>query len=232
MDSRRLPERVPDADPPSLVVRGVTPAVDAGRYAVKRLVGDELRVGAHIFKDGHDALAARLLLWPPGERTPESVPSLLRLPRISLVRHNPSRPAGQMAFHGQPLISTVSRSGRTSLEKKVAAAQGFGSNLIKGRDLVRTAEPHARGANHARLLEHRRLVGDAGPYQSARVRAALSPYLLSEMGVYAPLKLFPRPERDFGSGKTTAAGVAPDNNFPQWPRKTSGRHLEEPPPPR
>jgi len=60
MDSRRVAERVPDADPPSLVVRGVTPAVDAGRYAVKRLVGDELRVGADIFKDGHDALAARL----------------------------------------------------------------------------------------------------------------------------------------------------------------------------
>ena len=73
MDARRAAERVPDAAPPSLVVRHLTPAVEGGRYAVKRLLGDELRVGADLFKDGHDTLAARALVWPPGERRPSAV---------------------------------------------------------------------------------------------------------------------------------------------------------------
>ena len=35
------------------------PALDDGRHAIKRVVGDELVVEADIFKDGHDRLAAQ-----------------------------------------------------------------------------------------------------------------------------------------------------------------------------
>lgn len=39
-----------------VVIESVAPAVDAGRYPVKRVVGDRLRVEADVFADGHDAL--------------------------------------------------------------------------------------------------------------------------------------------------------------------------------
>jgi starch synthase (maltosyl-transferring) len=44
------------------VIENITPCVDGGRSAVKRVVGDEVIVEADCFADGHDVLAA-LVLW-------------------------------------------------------------------------------------------------------------------------------------------------------------------------
>ncbi len=47
------------APPPSpILIENVEPAVDCGRYPVKREVGDTLTVSADIFREGHDKLAA------------------------------------------------------------------------------------------------------------------------------------------------------------------------------
>jgi starch synthase (maltosyl-transferring) len=43
------------------VIDAVRPAVDGGRFAVKRVAGEALEVEAHCFADGHDVLRARLL---------------------------------------------------------------------------------------------------------------------------------------------------------------------------
>tara|TARA_R110002020_G_scaffold58372_7_gene160076 strand:+ start:2702 stop:5776 length:3075 start_codon:yes stop_codon:yes gene_type:complete len=45
---------------PRLVVEAVTPCVEGGDFAVKRVVGDTVEVGAAIFADGHEQLAAEL----------------------------------------------------------------------------------------------------------------------------------------------------------------------------
>ena len=74
MEPGRAAERDPDRTLPHLVVDNIAPAVADGRHAVKRLVGDGLRVGADIFTDGHDLLAARVLYLTPGERRTLSVP--------------------------------------------------------------------------------------------------------------------------------------------------------------
>jgi starch synthase (maltosyl-transferring) len=44
-----------------VVIEAVEPQVDGGRFPVKRSVGEELRVEADVFTDGHDQLAAALL---------------------------------------------------------------------------------------------------------------------------------------------------------------------------
>ena len=49
---------------PRLAIEKVIPAVDEGRFPVKRVVGDVVKVEADIFGDGHDPLAA-VLLWRP-----------------------------------------------------------------------------------------------------------------------------------------------------------------------
>src|SRR4026209_1134967 len=48
-------------DPPRLVIEHVTPQLDGGRYPIKRIAGSLVEVGADIFKDGHDLIAARIL---------------------------------------------------------------------------------------------------------------------------------------------------------------------------
>ena len=60
MEPGRAVERDPDRTLRHLVVGDIAPAVEDGRYAVKRLVGDGLRIGADIFTDGHDVLACRV----------------------------------------------------------------------------------------------------------------------------------------------------------------------------
>ena len=42
------------------VIEGVAPAIDAGRFPIKRVVGDAVEVEADCFADGHDTLACRL----------------------------------------------------------------------------------------------------------------------------------------------------------------------------
>ncbi len=48
------------------VVEGVAPAVDGGRFAIKRVAGEEIVVEADCFTDGHDQIAC-LLLWRRAE---------------------------------------------------------------------------------------------------------------------------------------------------------------------
>lgn len=50
-----------------VVIEDIKPELDGGRYAVKRIVGDRVRVTAAIFTDGHDHVAARLMYRPNSE---------------------------------------------------------------------------------------------------------------------------------------------------------------------
>ncbi len=58
--------RVPDEGRIRAVIESVTPQVDGGRFAVKRVVGDEFDVEADCFADGHDAVLA-MLCWRRGQ---------------------------------------------------------------------------------------------------------------------------------------------------------------------
>ncbi|MGC3986206.1 MAG: alpha-1,4-glucan--maltose-1-phosphate maltosyltransferase [Pseudorhodoferax sp.] len=51
---------MPDQGQARAVIDAVLPQVDAGRFAVKRVVGEALAVTAHVFTDGHDKVRARL----------------------------------------------------------------------------------------------------------------------------------------------------------------------------
>jgi starch synthase (maltosyl-transferring) len=56
------------------VIEHVTPSVDCGCFAVKRIVGDDVEVEADCFTDGHDSLACLLLWRPEGETTWQETP--------------------------------------------------------------------------------------------------------------------------------------------------------------
>ena len=50
--------------PSRVAIDRVSPEVDGGRFAVKRVVGEALVVGADIVCDGHDDLDCRLRVRP------------------------------------------------------------------------------------------------------------------------------------------------------------------------
>ncbi len=51
-----------------VVIEAVTPEVDGGRHAARRIVGDKVEAGAAIYADGHEVVAARLLYKPAGTK--------------------------------------------------------------------------------------------------------------------------------------------------------------------
>src|SRR5688572_21660991 len=56
------------AAPPRIHVNLPAPAVDGGRYPVKRCVGDIVKVTADVFRDGHEILRAVVRYKAPGGR--------------------------------------------------------------------------------------------------------------------------------------------------------------------
>jgi starch synthase (maltosyl-transferring) len=49
-----------------LVIEGITPQIDGGRFPIKRTIGEDVIVEADIFADGHDKVAAALKYRPGG----------------------------------------------------------------------------------------------------------------------------------------------------------------------
>ena len=68
VDAVRVPSVDEAAASARLAIENITPAVDQGRFVVKRIVGETVRVEADIFGDGHDPLSAALL-WRPADET-------------------------------------------------------------------------------------------------------------------------------------------------------------------
>ena len=50
-----------------VVIEAVSPEIDGGRSAIKRVVGDQVHVEADIFTDGHDVINAAVLSRLAGE---------------------------------------------------------------------------------------------------------------------------------------------------------------------
>ena len=61
-----MPDKTRREPPSRIQIQSPAPAVDAGRYAAKRCVGDSVTVSADIFRDGHDKLRAVVRFRGPG----------------------------------------------------------------------------------------------------------------------------------------------------------------------
>jgi starch synthase (maltosyl-transferring) len=126
---------------PRIAIEDVAPCVDGGRFAAKRIVGDDVVVEADIFTDGHDALAAELL-WRPSDES-----EWRRAPMISLDNDRwrghfvPTRIGGHLytieARHDR--WTSLTR----DIEKKQEAGQDVALDLADAIQLVETAKRRA-----------------------------------------------------------------------------------------
>jgi len=166
-----------------VVIECVTPELDAGRYPVKRVVGDRVWVGADIIKEGHTQVAAQVVYRGPGDADWLSAPL-------------------QYDFDGDRWYGafTVDRVGRwtftieawtdwfvtwrSELKKKVDAGQQLHTELAEGAELIRAASRSARsGAARASLLMTAKMLVDrrGDTTMERRIQRALDDDLLSLM---------------------------------------------------
>ena len=52
-----------------VIVEHVTPEIDGGRFFIKKVAGESIKVEADIFTDGHDHIGARLLYRHENDKT-------------------------------------------------------------------------------------------------------------------------------------------------------------------
>src|SRR5712691_10720569 len=158
----------------TVIIENVSPAVDGGRYAVKREVGAVVEVQADIFKEGHDAIAAFLKYRRARETAWREAP-------MSFVDND--RWMGRFTLDAvdrwQFTIEAVAdpfRSWLVDLAKRVEAGQDVASELLEGAGLVRATADRATGADATALREYASRLAK-GDRQADAVAAAREEHL-------------------------------------------------------
>jgi starch synthase (maltosyl-transferring) len=161
-----------------VVVEGLSPEVDAGRFPVKRVAGEQVRVEADVFGDGHDAVAC-VLLWRRGDSATWSEKEMEPLGND---RWRATFPVDRLGWYHYTVEGWVDRflTWRRDLAKRIEAGQEVETELVIGARLVEEAAARARGADQSRLQEQARRLGQAGEME-ARQALAQDPRLLALM---------------------------------------------------
>ena len=172
-------EAGPSAGAPSrVVVEGVTPEIDGGRFPIKRTVGEELVVEADIYAEGHDVLMGVLKHRPIG------APAWAEVPMTPLVndRWAATIAAGPQGRYEYTVEGWVDRfaSWFQELGKKAEAGMDVASELLEGAELVRVGAGRASGHDSGWLRARAEVLGRQGD-QAARIKAALDPELAAIM---------------------------------------------------
>ena len=133
----------------SILIEAVTPELDGGRSAVKRIAGESLRIEADVLKEGHDVLAA-VAWWrkvsPASQVTAwQSVP-MRPLGNDRWAAEVPLPAPGRIVFTVEAWPDLF-RSWVSELERKVAVGREVKSELLEGAALLTAAAARAVTAN-------------------------------------------------------------------------------------
>ena len=171
------------AAPPRVRIEKVYPEIDAGRYPIKRILGDEVVVEASIFTDGHDVLRALLLHRAAGEAAWHET---------AMVALENDRWRGR--FHVEDLKTCeytleawVDRFGtwRHDMGKRFQAGHDVRVELLSGAELVEQAAERASGADADALARWAsRLRAVTPDQQKAMVAEVLEPAFAALMEKY------------------------------------------------
>jgi starch synthase (maltosyl-transferring) len=170
-----------------VVVEGVTPQIDGGRFAVKRVVGDQVRVEADVFGDGHDLVRAHLLYRHASEADWQSE----EMTALGNDHWTASFPVDRLGFYEYTVAGEIDHflTWRSELKKRQDAGQDLGLPLKTGALLIEaTAERAPKGAAA-------RLRAFAAKVRGGSTEAAYDETLLAIVNRYPQTEIQTRYER-------------------------------------
>ena len=174
-----------------IVVECLSPDVQAGRYPAKRVIGDLLQVGADIYKDGHDLLAARVRYDSPDGES-RTMPMAFD---NDVDRWRASFPLDRIGRWTFTVEAWTDRFGtwRAGLAKKIAAGLDVSLEFLEGAALIESTAKRATDEAEKVALRAAALTlrdGDATP--GARETVAMSDALRRSVDAnYSPDDLTP-----------------------------------------
>jgi starch synthase (maltosyl-transferring) len=132
-----------------VVVEGITPQIDGGRFAVKRVVGDSVRVEADVFGDGHDMVRAHLLY----RRADETEWRAEEMTALGNDHWAASFVVDQVGFYEYTVVGEVDhfQTWRSELKKREDAGQDLDLPLKTGALLIEAAAKRAAKEEAAQL---------------------------------------------------------------------------------
>jgi starch synthase (maltosyl-transferring) len=169
--------------PSRVVIEHVTPEVDAGRFAVKRIVGDVVHVEADIFADGHDVLDAHLFFRHESADAWQDV-------RMTLINNDhwfvdfPVEQIGTYAYRIEAWVDAFA-TWRRDFQLRLQVNQDIESELQVAAGLFAAASQNATGEDAAILASRSTAVVATTPVED-RAQLALDEALLPLMLRYAP----------------------------------------------
>ncbi|KPJ96533.1 MAG: alpha-1,4-glucan--maltose-1-phosphate maltosyltransferase [Gemmatimonas sp. SG8_17] len=162
---------------PRLIIENVYPQLDGGRHPVKRIVGDSCRVGADIYMDGHNLIAARVRYRGPNDRTWRSV--------AMSYNYNTDRWNAEFSLdvigHWRFTVEAWPDSFGTWLEelrKKVAAGLDVSVELLEGAQVITNT---LASSEHPELQSAAQQLSNPKLELEDRLKVAFAPELATNM---------------------------------------------------
>ncbi len=224
-----------------VIIEGVTPEIDGGRFPIKRIAGDETTVEANCLTDGHDALSCALLYRKEGAASgPGAAASgpgaAASGPGAAGWSDVPMESLGNDRWRASFRVTELGRyyytvqawvdhfkSWARDLGKRVQAGQDVAVELLIGAELVEAASRRAPAPHSGWLASFAEGLRAGGPDAAQQ---ALSPELARLMSLHA--------ERSFAATYVRELEIIVDRErarFAAWyelfPRSTAiepGRH--------
>jgi starch synthase (maltosyl-transferring) len=169
-----------------VVIEGISPEIDGGRFPAKRTVGDQVRVEADIFTDGHDSIAASLLVHR------ENSGDWTEIPMQALVndRWHAAFRVKEIGRYGFKVLGWVDHfeTWRRDLLKRITAESDAAVDYLIGADLVAAAAERAVGPDAAWLQKRAEELRAAKEVKALRTTA--TDVLLYEMALRYPDKRY------------------------------------------
>lgn len=166
-----------------VIIEGVSPEVDSGRFPIKRTIGDTVVVEADIFAEGHDVLAAVIRSRPAD--APDWAES--RMSPLVNDRWRGAFRVESVGLHQYTIEAWVDHfsSWRRDLEKKFKAGVDISVELMAGVTFLQDAGRRVSGRDAEDLnTAASSLMAETTIPLSAKVGVALSPRIAELMDRY------------------------------------------------
>ncbi len=155
-----------------VVVEGIVPEVDSGRFPIKRIVGDVVEVEADVFGDGHDHVIARLLFKREGDEGWKYV----YMTALGNDRWRGAFPVTEIGRYIYTVAGGVDRyeTWQSDLAKRIEAGQDVAVELLHGAAILEHYAGLATGVNAAKLTAWADLLKTANTEAASRTLALIA----------------------------------------------------------
>jgi len=177
-----------------VVIEGVEPEIDAGRFPIKRIVGEAVTVEADVFGDGHDHVGARLLY----RHEDDADWQMLTMEALGNDRWRGEFQVEKQGCYLYTIVGYIDHfdTWRSDLIKRIEAEQDVRIDLENGALLIEKTARRAGRSHAAQLLKRWGKVLHEHSIAAEAKQVALDPELAAVVAKYPDEVLATRYERE------------------------------------